>query len=283
MQQLYGDDDSDIPVEVLVTELPEAAVATWLTDKSGRRVQVRIPQRGRKRALLETVTNNAEADLAGTQAAACRRPECPGCRPGGDRRGSGDEPSPTAHRVWISRICKAATSSHPWSSSRTDCRANPTTGVSPSGVAGQDDVASVAEVVRRRFTRYLAERAEATDIEFGPSGTANDERKAFRYPPQLLLIDGGKPQVAAAEQALRDLGIDDLAVAGWQKARGSVGPWPGRSGDPLPAKPGLYLLQRIRDEAHRFAITYHRQKRSRRLSTSVVEDIPGSVPTGVRR
>jgi excinuclease ABC subunit C len=147
------------------------------------------------------------------------------------------------------------------------------------GVAGQDDVASVAEVVRRRFTRYLAERAEATDIEFGPSGTANDERKAFRYPPQLLLIDGGKPQVAAAEQALRDLGIDDIAVAGLAKRLEEV--WVPDQDDPVilsRRSQGLYLLQRIRDEAHRFAISYHRQKRSRRLSTSVVEDIPGVGP-----
>ncbi len=280
MQQLYGDDDSDIPVEVLVTELPEAAVATWLTDKSGRRVQVRVPQRGRKRALLETVTNNARQTL---QSHKLRR--------------AGDL---SVRAAALEEIAEALDMSQ--APLRIECvdisnlqgsdvvasmvvfedglpRKSDYRRFAIRGVAGQDDVASVAEVVRRRFTRYLAERAEATDIEFGPSGTANDERKAFRYPPQLLLIDGGKPQVAAAEQALRDLGIDDIAVAGLAKRLEEV--WVPDQDDPVilsRRSQGLYLLQRIRDEAHRFAIAYHRQKRSRRLSTSVVEDIPGVGP-----
>jgi excinuclease ABC subunit C len=281
MQQLYGDDDSDIPVEVLVTEMPEAAVATWLTDKSGRRVQVRVPQRGRKRALLETVTTNARQTL---QSHKLRR--------------AGDL---SVRAAALEEIAEALDMSQ--APLRIECvdisnlqgsdvvasmvvfedglpRKSDYRRFAIRGVAGQDDVASVAEVVRRRFTRYLAERAEATDIEFGPSGTANDERKAFRYPPQLLLIDGGKPQVAAAEQALRDLGIDDIAVAGLAKRLEEV--WVPDQDDPVilsRRSQGLYLLQRIRDEAHRFAITYHRQKRSRRLSTSVVEDIPGVGPT----
>ncbi len=280
MQQLYGDDDSDIPVEVLVTELPEAAVATWLTDKSGRRVQVRVPQRGRKRALLETVTNNARQTL---QSHKLRR--------------AGDL---SVRAAALEEIAEALDMSQ--APLRIECvdisnlqgsdvvasmvvfedglpRKSDYRRFAIRGVAGQDDVASVAEVVRRRFTRYLAERAEATDIEFGPSGTANDERKAFRYPPQLLLIDGGKPQVAAAEQALRDLGIDDIAVAGLAKRLEEV--WVPDQDDPVilsRRSQGLYLLQRIRDEAHRFAIAYHRQKRSRRLSASVVEDIPGVGP-----
>ena len=281
MQQLYGDDDSDIPVEVLVTELPEAAVATWLTDKSGRRVQVRIPQRGRKRALLETVTNNAKQTL---QAHKLRRAGDLSVRAAAlEEIAEALEMSQAPLRIECVDISNLQGSDVVASMvvfedglpRKSDYRR-----FAIRGVAGQDDVASVAEVVRRRFTRYLAERAEATDIEFGPSGTANDERKAFRYPPQLLLIDGGKPQVAAAEQALRDLGIDDLAVAGLAKRLEEV--WVPGQDDPVilsRRSQGLYLLQRIRDEAHRFAITYHRQKRSRRLSTSVVEDIPGVGPS----
>ncbi|MBK9435740.1 MAG: excinuclease ABC subunit UvrC [Micrococcales bacterium] len=280
MQQLYGDDDSDIPVEVLVTELPEAAVATWLTDKSGRRVQVRIPQRGRKRALLETVTNNAKQTL---QAHKLRRAGDLSVRAAAlEEIAEALEMSQAPLRIECVDISNLQGSDVVASMvvfedglpRKSDYRR-----FAIREVAGQDDVASVAEVVRRRFTRYLAERAEATDIEFGPSGTANDERKAFRYPPQLLLIDGGKPQVAAAEQALRDLGIDDLAVAGLAKRLEEV--WVPGQDDPVilsRRSQGLYLLQRIRDEAHRFAITYHRQKRSRRLSTSVVEDIPGVGP-----
>jgi excinuclease ABC subunit C len=280
MQQLYGDDDSDIPVEVLVTELPEAAVATWLTDKSGRRVQVRVPQRGRKRALLETVTNNARQTL---QSHKLRRAGDLSVRAAAlEEIADALDMSQAPLRIECVDISNLQGSDVVASMvvfedglpRKSDYRR-----FAIRGVAGQDDVASVAEVVRRRFTRYLAERAEATDIEFGPSGTANDERKAFRYPPQLLLIDGGKPQVAAAEQALRDLGIDDIAVAGLAKRLEEV--WVPDQDDPVilsRRSQGLYLLQRIRDEAHRFAISYHRQKRSRRLSTSVVEDIPGVGP-----
>jgi len=280
MQQLYGDDDADIPAEVLVGHLPEPVVAEWLVQKAGRRVVVKTPQRGQKRALLDTVTTNAAQTL---QAHKLRR--------------AGDLSTRAAA---LEEIAEALEMSQ--APLRIECvdisnlqgndvvasmvvfedglpRKSDYRRFAIRGVAGQDDVASIAEVVRRRFTRYLAERAEATDIEFGPGGGANDERKAFRYPPQLLLIDGGRPQVAAAQAALRDLGIDDIAVAGLAKRLEEV--WVPGSEDPVilsRRSQGLYLLQRIRDEAHRFAITYHRQKRSRRLSTSVVEDIPGVGP-----
>jgi len=283
MQQLYGDEDADVPAEVLVGQLPEPVVNEWLAQKAGRRVVVKTPQRGQKRALLDTVTTNARQTL---QAHKLRR--------------AGDLSTRAAA---LEEIAEALDMSQ--APLRIECvdisnlqgndvvasmvvfedglpRKSDYRRFAIRGVAGQDDVASVAEVVRRRFTRYLAERAEATDIEFGPAGGANDERKAFRYPPQLLLIDGGRPQVSAAERALRDLGIDDIAVAGLAKRLEEV--WVPGSEDPVilsRRSQGLYLLQRIRDEAHRFAITYHRQKRSRRLSTSVVEDIPGVGP--VRR
>ncbi|MEZ5186346.1 MAG: excinuclease ABC subunit UvrC [Candidatus Nanopelagicales bacterium] len=280
MQQLYGDDEADIPAEVLVTELPEPAVGPWLSQRAGRRVAVRTPQRGHKRALLETVTANAKQTL---QSHKLRRAGDLSVRAAAlEEIGDALQMSQAPLRIECIDISNLQGSDVVASMvvfedglpRKSDYRR-----FAIRGVAGQDDVASVAEVVRRRFTRYLAERAEATDIEFGPSGGANDERKAFRYPPQLLLIDGGRPQVAAAETALRELGIDDLAVAGLAKRLEEV--WVPGSDDPVilsRRSQGLYLLQRIRDEAHRFAITYHRQKRSRRLSTSVVEDIPGVGP-----
>ncbi len=280
MQQLYGDEDADIPHEVLVPALPEPAVQPWLEHRTGRRTVVKVPQRGQKRSLLDTVTTNAVQTLqshklrrAGdlsTRAAALEEigealemPQAPlriECIDISNLQGSDVVASMVVFEDGLPR--------------KSDYRR-----FAIRGVAGQDDVASIAEVVRRRFTRYLAERAEATDIEFGPSGTANDERKAFRYPPNLLLIDGGKPQVAAAKQTLTDLGIDDITVAGLAKRLEEI--WMPQYDDPVilsRRSQGLYLLQRIRDEAHRFAITYHRQKRSKRLSTSVVEDIPGVGP-----
>ena len=280
MQQLYGEEDADVPSEVLVTQMPDAAVPTWLADRAGRNVDVRVPRRGTKRALLETVSTNAVQTL---QSHKLRR--------------AGDLSTRAAALEEIAEALEL-----PVAPLRIECidvsnlqgqdvvaslvvfedglpRTSDYRRFSIKDVAGQDDVASIAEVVRRRFSRYLAERAESTDIEFGPTGTANDARKSFRYPPQLLLIDGGKPQIAAAVQALAELGIDDVAVAGLAKRLEEV--WLPGQDDPVilsRRSQGLYLLQRIRDEAHRFAITYHRQKRSKRLSTSVVEDIPGVGP-----
>ncbi len=280
MQQLYGDDEADIPVEVLVSAPPEPVVADWLSGKAGRRVQVKVPQRGRKRALLDTVVANAgqtlqahklrrAGDLSTRAAALEEIAEALGMTQAPLRIECVDVSNLQGNDVVASMVVFEDGLPR-----KSDYRR-----FSIRGVAGQDDAASVAEVVRRRFTRYLAERAEATDIEFGPGGSAEDERKAFRYPPQLLLIDGGKPQVAAAQRALRDLGIDDLAVAGLAKRLEEV--WVPGEEDPVilsRRSQGLYLLQRIRDEAHRFAITYHRQKRSRAMSSSVVEDIPGVGP-----
>jgi excinuclease ABC subunit C len=280
MQQLYGEEDADIPHEVLVPVLPETAVESWLSSKAGRRVKVRIPVRGQKRALLDTVSTNATQTLqthklrrAGdlsTRAAALEEigealemqqaPLRIECIDISNLQGNDVVASMVVFEDGLPR--------------KSDYRR-----FAIRGVAGQDDVASVAEVVRRRFSRYLAERAEASDIEFGPAGGGNDERKAFRYPPNLLLVDGGKPQVAAARAALAELGIDDIAVAGLAKRLEEV--WLPQYEDPIilsRRSQGLYLLQRIRDEAHRFAITYHRQKRSKRLSTSVIEDIPGVGP-----
>ncbi len=280
MQQLYGDDEADIPVEVLVSTPPEPVVADWLSGKAGRRVQVKVPQRGRKRALLDTVVANAgqtlqahklrrAGDLSTRAAALEEIAEALGMTQAPLRIECVDVSNLQGNDVVASMVVFEEGLPR-----KSDYRR-----FSIRGVVGQDDAASVAEVVRRRFTRYLAERAEATDIEFGPGGSAEDERKAFRYPPQLLLIDGGKPQVAAAQRALRDLGIDDLAVAGLAKRLEEV--WVPGEEDPVilsRRSQGLYLLQRIRDEAHRFAITYHRQKRSRGMSSSVVEDIPGVGP-----
>ncbi|MDQ1705248.1 MAG: excinuclease subunit, partial [Frankiaceae bacterium] len=157
-------------------------------------------------------------------------------------------------------------------------------GAEVGGSAGQDDVASINEVIFRRFRRYLDERIDSDQLDESPDA---DERpqpidpvtgkpKKFAYPPQLVVVDGGAPQVAAAAAAMNKLGVDDIALCGLAKRLEEV--WlPGRP-EPviLPrTSEGLYLLQRVRDEAHRFAITYHRQKRSRSMAQSTLDDIPG--------
>jgi excinuclease ABC subunit C len=139
---------------------------------------------------------------------------------------------------------------------------------------GTDDTAAMAEVVRRRFARHLKEEADRKDAQ----GVAAEEGRPrrFAYPPNLLVVDGGAPQVAAASRSLEELGVVDVAVCGLAKRMEEV--W--LPGDPDPVilprtSEALYLLQRVRDEAHRFAITYHRQKRSTSMLVSLLDDVPG--------
>jgi excinuclease ABC subunit C len=148
-------------------------------------------------------------------------------------------------------------------------------------VVGQNDVASMAEVITRRFRRLLDERgpelAGATSGE-GPMliDPETGRAKKFAYAPGLVVVDGGAPQVAAAKQALTELGIHDIPVCGLAKRLEEV--WLPTQEDPviLPrTSEGLYLLQRIRDEAHRFAITHHRSRRSKTMVESLLDDIPG--------
>ncbi|MCW2586690.1 MAG: uvrC, partial [Frankiales bacterium] len=137
-------------------------------------------------------------------------------------------------------------------------------------VEGQDDVASMHEVISRRFARHLDE---------APKGELDEETgrpRRFAYPPNLLVVDGGPPQVAAAQRALDELGIHDVALCGLAKRLEEV--WLPGQDDPVimpRTSEGLYLLQRVRDEAHRFAIAYHRQKRSKAMTTSALDEIAG--------
>jgi excinuclease ABC subunit C len=144
-------------------------------------------------------------------------------------------------------------------------------------------------VITRRFKRYLAERADARDVELGigeddddhlvrsgPIDEVTGKPVRFAYPPQLIVVDGGPPQVAAAAAAMAELGIDDVALCGLAKRLEEV--WlPGEEHPVvLPrTSEGLYLLQRVRDEAHRFAITLHRSRRSKGMTASALDGVPG--------
>ena len=157
-----------------------------------------------------------------------------------------------------------------------------------------DDTAAMHEVLTRRFQRYLDEREHSAEIELGPE--IEDELSAadgmprvhgpidevtgrprkFAYPPNLVVVDGGLPQVNAAKAVLDELGIEDVSLAGLAKRLEEV--WVPGQDFPLilpRTSEGLYLLQRVRDEAHRFAITFHRQRRSKAMTTSALDNIPG--------
>jgi excinuclease ABC subunit C len=166
-----------------------------------------------------------------------------------------------------------------------------------------DDTAAMHEVLTRRFRRYLDDRVDATDIEgIGSGAPGADDRddfgagadgddvvagpsridpdtgrpRRFAYPPNLVVVDGGLPQVNAARAALAELGVDDVALVGLAKRLEEV--WlPGQEFPVILPRTseGLYLLQRVRDEAHRFAITFHRQRRSKAMTASALDQIPG--------
>jgi excinuclease ABC subunit C len=278
--QMYGDESgNEVPRQVLVPELPgdAEAVASWLGDRRGFRVDLRVPQRGDKRTLLETVERNAKQALALHKT----------------KRAS----DLTARSVALQQIQEALDLDE--APLRIECydvsnlqgrdvvasmvvfedglaRKSEYRRFAIKGVAGQDDVASIAEVISRRFRRYLDERMGAEDVESAQDTEAAGRPKAFAYPPNLVLVDGGPPQVAAAKKALDALGVTDVAVAGLAKRMEEV--WLPNEQHPviLPrTSEGLYLLQRVRDEAHRFAITYHRQRRSKSMTSSALDGISG--------
>ncbi|MFF1472870.1 excinuclease ABC subunit UvrC, partial [Streptomyces mirabilis] len=322
LQQLYGEETGDsVPKEVLVPALPDPVepVQEWLTERRGSNVSLRIPQRGDKKALMETVQRNAlqalglhktkrASDLTTRSRAleeiagaldldsAPLRIECYDIS---HLQGDDVVASMVVFEDGLQR--------------KSEYRR-----FQIKGFEGQDDVRSMHEVITRRFRRYLAEKertgewtdgenassdgisrdgasVDGTSTESAPLGnvalegdttgnafagnafTEEDGRpKRFAYPPQLVVVDGGQPQVAAAKRALDELGIDDIAVCGLAKRLEEV--WLPHEDDPvvLPrTSEGLYLLQRVRDEAHRFAITYQRTKRAKRFKASPLDEVPG--------
>lgn len=314
-----GGGGEEVPREVLVPALPPdaAAVTEWLCRLRGARVDLRVPQRGDKRALLETVEQNAKqaftlhklrraADLTARSRALQELQDLLGLAQAPLRIECFDVSNLQGTSVVASMVVFEDGLARKSEYRRFAIR----------GVEGQDDVASMYEVVARRFRRYLEERQRTGELEAmgsdgddpttdsaaeGPARPAaidpeTGRARKFAYPPNLVVVDGGPPQVGAATRALADLGIngdldagfvrsapggaaevgDDVAVCGLAKRLEEV--WlPGRA-EPviLPrTSEGLYLLQRVRDEAHRFAITYHRQRRSRSMVESTLDGIAG--------
>ncbi|WP_166847448.1 excinuclease ABC subunit UvrC [Isoptericola sp. BMS4] len=296
-----------VPREVLVPVLPPdpEQMATWLGGLRGARVDLRVAQRGPKRELAGTVRANAEHALAlhrtrragdlTTRSQALREiqealeldsaPLRIECYDVSHTQGSYQSASMVVFEDGLPR--------------KSEYRSFSVRG--PDGDGARDDTAAMHEVITRRFRRYLADRLASGEVELddsdedrgehGGAGAAGglrsgevaaepeEQRKRFAYPPNLVVVDGGPPQVAAAARALDELGITDVALCGLAKRLEEV--WV--PGEDYPvilqrSSEGLYLLQRVRDEAHRFAIAQHRRRRSKGMTSSVLDDVPGLGP-----
>ncbi|HEX5587391.1 MAG TPA: excinuclease ABC subunit UvrC [Acidimicrobiia bacterium] len=277
LEVLYGGlDPANIPREILVPDEPDdvALYEQFLTTARGARVRVRVPQRGAKRELLVTVDqnareafvrhklkrssdHNARARALVALQEALELPEAPlriECFDISNLQGSEIVASMVVMEDGLPK--------------RSDYRR-----FKMRDQSQQDDFASMEEALTRRFRRYLVEREDGARAG-----------KRFAYPPNLLLVDGGKGQLGVAVRVLEDLGLQDICVASLAKRFEEVY-LPGRS-EPVRIprdSEALYLLQQVRDEAHRFAITYHRQLRDKKMTRSVLDDVPGLGPVRRRR
>ena len=272
LEQLYADAaPEDVPREVLVPTNPEAHALyeEFLSHVRGSKVRIRIPQRGEKRALLETVVHNATETFtrhrlkrASDHNARARTltalqealdlPEAPlriECFDISNLQGTEIVASMTVLEDALPK--------------RSEYRR-----FKIRHQEGQDDFAAMEEALTRRFRRYLDERDEGARAG-----------KRFAYPPNLLVIDGGKGQLGVAVRVLEELGLEDISVVGLAKRLEEVFR-PGESESiRIPRdSPALYLLQQVRDEAHRFAITYHRSLRDKKMTASVLDEVPGLGP-----
>jgi excinuclease ABC subunit C len=265
---------TDIPSEIYLNQSPldQGALEEWLTQLRGAKVSIKVPQRGEKVELLQTVERNAHYALV--QYLSKRAT---------DAAVSGKALLELEEELQLARTPLRIECYDISNISGTSVVASMV--VFEDGLAkkseyrrfiidtdtAQDDTRAMHQVITRRMKRLLADR------QVNPSEIAETGGKVskFAYPPQLIVVDGGAPQVAAAQRALDELGISDVALCGLAKRLEEV--WMPGDKDPLilpRTSEGMYLLQRIRDEAHRFAITFHRSRRSKVMLESLLDDIP---------
>lgn len=286
-----------VPREVLVPELPADVeqVQQWLSDLRGSAVRLRVPQRGDKKALAETVQRNAMEALAQHK-----------LKRAGDLTSRSQALQDIQDALELDSALlriECVDISHVQGTDVVASLVVFEDGLprkseyrhyaikEAAGDGRSDDVASIAEVTRRRFLKLRRERDLMEQEDLAAIGSDDDTSelvsrpgidpytgrpRKFAYPPNLYVVDGGAPQVAAAAEVLDELGITDVAVIGLAKRLEEV--WvPGESEPVIMPRnsEALYLLQRVRDEAHRFAITFHRSKRSRRMTASALDSVPG--------
>lgn len=286
-----------VPREVLVPALPPnvGEVRDWLTGLRGSNVDLRIPQRGDKKALMETVSRNASdalaqhklkraGDLTTRSAALTEIQETLGL----DTAPLRIECIDISH-VQGTDVVASLVVFEDGLPRKSDYRHYAIR--EAAGDGHSDDVASIAEVTRRRFLRHRADLADtaapsvppadddAAGGDLAPEAAIDPKTgrpRRFAYPPNLFVVDGGAPQVHAAAAVLDELNITDVAVIGLAKRLEEV--WVPGDDDPVifpRTSEALFLLQRVRDEAHRFAISFHRSKRSKRMTASALDGVPG--------
>ncbi len=293
LQDLYGAPGAEVPRVVLVPELPDSAevLGSWLSSLRGSPVSLRVARRGEKRALHQTVTRNAAEDLARHR-----------LRRSGDHNARSKALTELQSALGLRQAplrIECFDMSHLQGTDyvgsmvvfedalakKADYRR-----FAVRSVAGNDDYAAMEEVLTRRLTNLVAERAErakrrAAEPEEDRGARRPTAPKRFAYPPQLLVLDGGKGQLGVGVRVLERLGLTgeiELAALAKQFEEVFV---PGLD-EPVRIPRGseaLYLLQRVRDEAHRFAITFHRERRGRRMTRSVLDGIPGLGPARKKR
>ncbi|HUW77173.1 MAG TPA: excinuclease ABC subunit UvrC [Candidatus Nanopelagicaceae bacterium] len=275
----YGNDE-ECPKEILVSIAPEniQTLELWLSEKRSSRVEIRVPQRGPKLALMETVSANAEqalgrhrlrrsTDLTTRSQAlaeiqsALSLPEVPlriECFDISNLQGTQMVASMVVFEDGLPR--------------KSEYRRFAIASVGEQ-LRGPDDTRAMHQVITRRLARLKADREAVANVK--EEVDAGGVPRRFAYPPQLIVVDGGAPQVNAAAMAIDQAG-EHIRVVGLAKRLEEL--WSPEDSDPVLLarnSEALYLLQRIRDEAHRFAIAYHRTKRSKAMLDSALDDIPG--------
>jgi excinuclease ABC subunit C len=271
-----GPGETGLPRTVLVPELPEDAAA-WeelLSARRGGPVDLRVPQRGGKRRLMETVARNAGEELARHRLRRASDHDSRARALESLRQALGLEQAPLRIECYdMSHLQGTAYVGSMVVLEDALPRKSEYRRFRIRDVPGNDDYAAMEEVLTRRLSALLAARRHEP-------GESEARSRRFAYPPQLLLLDGGKGQLGVGVRVLERLGLaEEIPVAALAKTFEEVYV-PGRP-DPVRIPRGsdaLFLLQRIRDEAHRFAIAYHRNLRGRRMTASALEGVPGLGP-----
>jgi excinuclease ABC subunit C len=275
LYSIYGNGSISIPRNIYLNLQPENLVELeqWLSGVSGSKVEIKVPQRGDKVELLETVKRNAQYSLI--QYVSKRAT---------DAAVSGKALTEIEEMLGLGRTPLRIECFDISNISGTSVVASMV--VFEDGMPkkseyrrfiidtseGWDDTRAMHQVITRRLKRMLDDR----NVDLAEVSETGGRISKFAYPPALIVVDGGKPQVSAAQRALGELGITDIALCGLAKRLEEV--WLPNNADPLifpRNSEGLYLLQRIRDEAHRFAITFHRSRRSKVMLESLLDEIPG--------